>query len=308
LWQAGFFQTSLLPVRRVYRFLDILICRIFSRAFLSLLRQEDPDAIVSTHFLTCGLSSYLKERGLIDSRLITVITDFDAHPLWISPLTDMYVVASDTAANSLKKLGIGSERIRASGIPVEPKFLSQEKGPRSREAMRLSKERFTVLVVTGSFGLGPVEQIVRAFLGQDIQLLVVCGANNSLYQRLKLKGYPDVKAFGFINNLQELMAASDMIITKPGGLTLSEALVMDLVPVFVSPIPGQERANIRVLMQHGIGHFPKDISEIKDIVCGYKDNPERLLEAKGLIERLKKPQATQELCDAICQGGFGPTR
>ena len=109
-----------------------------------------------------------------------------------------------------------------------------------------------MLVVTGSFGIGPIEEIVQ-LLCNDYEVLAVCARNKRLFGRLKARAYPHTHVFGFVENIDELMTVSDVIITKPGGLTISESLCMDLIPLFIAAIPGQESMNVEVLQNAGIG-------------------------------------------------------
>jgi processive 1,2-diacylglycerol beta-glucosyltransferase len=171
----------------------------------------------------------------------------------------------------------------------------------------LDKNKFTVLLITGSFGIGNIEGIVNA-LCLDYQVLVVCAGNKRLYEKLKRKNYPQVRVFGFIDNIQELMAVSGLIITKPGGLTVSEALAMELPPIFISAIPGQEDGNIKALATYGVGLKPGDIEELKSLVEEYKSCPERAEIIKQGIREIKKPFACEELYNVIRQGGLWPAR
>jgi processive 1,2-diacylglycerol beta-glucosyltransferase len=161
--------------------------------------------------------------------------------------------------------------------------------------------------MTGSFGIGPLEEIVD-LLHRDIQLLVVCARNKRLYLRLKNKNYPAVKIFAFIDNTEELMAVSDVIVTKPGGLTIAELLAREIVPVFICAIPGQEEKNIQVLASYGIGREVNTAKQVKKIVLDYKEHPEKMAKVQQGIRQLKKPLAVEELYHAICQGSSRPTR
>jgi UDP-N-acetylglucosamine:LPS N-acetylglucosamine transferase len=173
------------------------------------------------------------------------------------------------------------------GIPIESKFLERYNKNALFEKFRLDKGKFTVLIATGSFGIGPIEAIVDS-LYKDVQILAVCARNRRLYKRLKNKNYPKVRVFGYVDNIEELMAISDIIITKPGGLAISESLAMDLLPIFISAIPGQETQNLKILAHYGIGIYPKDTAAIKRIVMDYKEHPDKLRSARENISKIKK--------------------
>jgi processive 1,2-diacylglycerol beta-glucosyltransferase len=117
----------------------------------------------------------------------------------------------------------------------------------------------------------------------------------------------NVKAFGFINNPEELMAVSDIIITKPGGLTISEIAAMELAPLFISAIPGQEVGNIKVLKKYGIGLFASSIRDIKNIVLDLKEHQDKLNTIKDNIKKLKKPDCLKDIYNAVCQSSAGIT-
>jgi processive 1,2-diacylglycerol beta-glucosyltransferase len=229
-----------------------------------------------------------------------VITDFQVHPFWINQGTDTYVVASSFTKKILISEGIKETMIWDFGIPIDDKFTKDYRKEELCNRSCTDSKKFTILVVTGSSGIGPIKDIVD-LLHENMQILVVCAGNKSLFKKLNELNYENVKVFGFVNNMQELMAISDVIVTKPGGLSIAELLATELVPVFISAIPGQETGNIEALKSYGIGYEIKDIREIKRVLLDYKEHPEKLRELKDKIKKIKKPNATQELCNAICK-------
>jgi processive 1,2-diacylglycerol beta-glucosyltransferase len=298
-WYAGYWLTSV----RFLRFLTRGLTRFFngtsSNRFREFIIQENPDCIVSTHFFPSEICANLKSTGSIASRLITVITDFTLHPFWISKGTDIYIAASAETKRQLLREGIEEENIKDSGIPVSQKFLKSLDREEITERLGLRNE-FTVLIMTGSFGFGPLERIVEN-LSKDAQLIVICAANKKLYAKLKRKNTPGTYVFGYVENIQELMAVSDIIISKPGGLSISEALIMELIPIFISAIPGQETGNAKVLLSQGIGFMPKKISEIRNIVLNFKNHPEMSEVIRNRIRKLKKPHCLEEIAKCCMQ-------
>ena len=280
-----------------------LINRLNGKDFSNFLIRNNPDFIISTHFFPSEIAGYLKETKKINSKLLTVITDFGIHPLWICCGTDMYIVASDFSKEQLILEGIRENIIKDLGIPIDSKFLKKYEKNILCKKLALEPDKFTVLISTGSSGIGKVEEIVGS-LYKEAQVLVVCAHNKILYARLKERNYPKVKVFGFIENIQELMAVSDMIITKPGGMTISESLVMGLLPVFITVIPGQETENARILAKKSIGISIKDVALVKDIVLDFREHPDKIKNMKEKINELKRPFAAKELCSVICQGSI----
>jgi len=306
LWAFAFWATQLKIFSGFNKSLGLSIGKLNTGHFLKLLVKENPDFVISTHFLPSEITAYLKGKRKITSNLITVITDFGVHPFWLSRGTDIYAVASGFTAEQLKGMGVDPKRIMVFGIPVDQKFSAVGYDRWSlRHKLGLAQEKFTVLLITGSFGIGPIEEISEA-LHNDCQVIAVCASNKRLYARLQKRDIPGVKVYGFVNNVEELMAVSDIIITKPGGMTVSEVLAMELAPIFISAIPGQEEFNIQAMASYGIGRQARDIAEIRRIVLDYKNDPQKLKQVKEKIKAVKKPLAAQELINAICTGGFRP--
>ncbi len=298
LWHFSFWLTEFRALRPWTRFIASLINRINTRGFAAYLIQEQPDYVISTHFLPSEIACRLKINKKINSKVITIITDFGVHPFWACKGTDLYVAASDFTKERLLAEGVEQDKIKVFGLPSDAKFLKQFDRTTLAAKLGLDGAKFTVLLMTGSFGIGPLEEIAE-LLCSDTQVLVVCANNKKLQTKLSKINLPNVKVLGFVSNAEELMAVSDVIVTKPGGSTIAEILNMDLAPVFISIIPGQESANAAALKEFGVGLSPKDIPQIKDIILDYKNHPEKLREIRSNIQKIKKPFSCQELSGVI---------
>lgn len=303
LWTSAFYITSLKALRPFVAFFHSGINRLNTKNIARTIIRDNPAFVISTHFLPSGIISHLKEAGKINSKLITVITDFGVHPFWLCRNTDLYIAASGLTKKELILEGVPEANIRESGIPVDPVFLVDYERETLSKKLGIESAEFTVLIVTGSFGIGPIKEIVSLLCG-NAQLLVVCANNNKLYRQLKNKEYPRVKVFGFIDNMDELMAVSDMIITKPGGSSISEALARELAPLFISVIPGQEAENARVLEKYGIGMMASGPEQIREIVLDFKNHPDKIIKIKENIRKMKKPYALEELYDVVCKNSL----
>jgi processive 1,2-diacylglycerol beta-glucosyltransferase len=254
--------------------------------------------------LTSEIAASLKNKRRIASRLITVVTDFGVHPFWICPNTDDYIVASSLTKEKLIKEGIPAGHIHDFGIPIDEKFLRKYDRQSLGQKLGIDPAKFTILIMTGSFGIGPLEEIARK-LCRVAQVLVVCATNRRLYQKLKKKEGLGIKAYGFVNNPEELMAVSDVIITKPGGASIVEIVAMELVPVFISAIPGQEEENERVLRRFGVGFLPRSVNDIARIISDLKADPQKSEEMRFRMRELKKPNAIGDICDVVRKGSPG---
>ena len=299
LWAFLFWISEFRLTRGISRRCSLMINYLCCKKFMHYLAREKFDFIISTHFLNAELAANLKLSKKIQAKLITVITDFGVHPFWVSAGTDLYMAASGLTQERLLSLGVEKNRIKVSGIPFSASFTKTQNREQLAGKFGIKAESFTVLVMTGSFGVGPLEEIAKS-LHNDVQVLVVCAKNKKLFCRLLKQNLENVKVFGFINNAEELMAISDVIVTKPGGLSIAELLYMGLLPIFVSPIPGQESENIRVLSAYGLGFAPKTIQQIKELVIDLKQNPEKLANLKVNITQVASPAACQEISSVIC--------
>lgn len=298
LWHWAFWTTDSKFLRPISRTLARIINCINSQGLIRYFIKENPEVIISTHFLPSELAAALKKKNKISSKIITIITDYGVHPFWISPGTDLYVVAADFTKNRLVMEGVDARKISVLGLPFDPKFMQHFDRRILCHKIGIDHKKFTVLLMTGSFGIGPLEEIADA-LAKDCQVLVVCAGNTKLYTKLLKRNLENVKVFGFISNTEELMAASQVIITKPGGATITEVLIMELPVVFISAIPGQETANVKALAEYGIGVSPKNIEEIKNYVLDLKNNPQKIEELTRKIRGIQKPFACQELASVI---------
>ena len=298
LWGFFFWMTESRLTRCLSRKSSLVVNYLGCRKFAAYLIKEKFDYIISTHFLNSELAAGLKLENKIQFKLITVITDFGVHPFWISAGTDLYIAASGATRDQLLSMGIPAERIQASGIPFNLSFLKVQNRGQLAEKFGISANKFTVLVMTGSFGSGPLEEIAESLCVQA-QVLVVCARNKELFDRLQKRKLENVKVFGFVDNAEELMAVSDIIITKPGGSSIAEFLSMGLFPIFISAIPGQEQENIKILAGYGVGCAPKNIQQIKELVVELSNNPQKLQGLKKNIAQVARPLSCQEIASVI---------
>jgi processive 1,2-diacylglycerol beta-glucosyltransferase len=273
-------------VRRLHNMLN-------AQAFHRYLEEQQFDYIFSTHFLPNEVSAALKRQGKIRSKIISIITDYDVHRIWISRGIDYYAVASHWTKRKIVLLGVEAEKVFVTGIPTDEKFSCHEDSAALKKKLGLKEGVFTVLIATGSFGIGPIEEIAASLKG--IQILVICGHNQKLYKRLSQKADSLIKIYGFVNNMDELMAVSDAMITKPGGLSISEALVMGLPLIFFNAIPGQEENNVKVLATYGVGLSGCPVVEMAQILKGFQMSSEDLSAARLRSHNLGRPNAVKDI-------------
>lgn len=260
-----------------------------------LLKREAPEAVISTHFLTSGIISVFKNKNPnVRLKFISVITDYNLHPLWIGRGVDVYAAACDYVRQELLSRGVPAGKIRAVGIPAKEKFYQPAQRNALAASLGVEPSEWTVLIITGAIGLGPIEEIVRALSGK-MQLLVVCGQNQKLYQRLGKMNLPLVKPFPLIDYVDDLMSVSDLVVTKAGGLTITESLAKGLPMIFFSNIPGLETANARVLAENGCGFISPGLKEITQTALALKNNPEFYRKTVSNIKQFRKTDTLPNL-------------
>jgi len=274
----------------VRRFLDGVVCRRFIRYLV----QERPDVVIATHFLASELVTIAKIKYGLRTRLATVVTDFGVHNFWINRGTDVYCVATDATKKILIRRGVVPDRVVVTGIPLDKKFTYPVDRRERLRAWKLDPEKFTVLVATGGVGIGPIEDVVRQ-LKDETQLLVVCGTNEQLQKKLAAENHPNVRVFGFVDFMHELMNASDVIVTKAGGLSVTESLTKHLCCVFFYIIPGQEEHNAKTITQHEAGFFEHTARRVARRIRQLKGQPHLLEACRAHARELARPSSCQDI-------------
>ncbi len=267
--------------------------------FIKHVKQFKPDVVFCTHYLPVELLDKAFEKWESARPLVvSVVTDFEAHALWMGEAVDFYCVAAEETKARLVARGATSENVLASGIPIAAKFSSQPNAAAVRKQYGLRDDLPTLLVLGGGFGMGPVAEILAELdkVASQFQTLVVAGRNEELRRKLAVldRKHP-THVLGFASNMHELMAVSDLIITKPGGLTSSEALALGKPLFILNPIPGQEAANSDFLLEHGAAAKVNCVDDLPYRLT-------QLIGAKKLIEMgraargLGRPSAAPDIC------------
>lgn len=268
---------------------------------LELLHEEEPTEVVCTFPGAAAAMSYLKCNGLTTVPTVTVMTDYTDHSYWVHPGTDRYLVGAEHVKQSLLRYRIPEQRIMVTGIPIRMPFTQTYDRNKLRDKHGLHRDMPTVLVMGGGHGL--IGKQFKSVLQSDdlavpVQFVFVCGRNEKLKQQLEEelggeKTRHRVMVTGFVDHVHELMALSDLIVTKPGGLTVSEALALELPMMLYKPIPGQEQDNAAFLVGLGAAIEVKNAVELK----------RQLLEVianRSLLVRLKKnAKLSQQNQDAL---------
>jgi len=291
-----------LLVKKLTRFRRTL-AHLTTNKFVTQLKKFKPEAVLCTHYLPLEILAHLrnKTKQPIRPMTVSIITDFEAHALWMEAGVDLYCVAAEETKARLVARGAASDRVVVTGIPVSAKFNTTVDPALVRKRMGLRDDLPVLLVLGGGFGLGPVGQVLAEInkLPQIVQVLVVCGRNEELRRELSIQERKQpTHIMGFVNNMHDLMAVADLVISKPGGLTTSEALAMGK-PLFVlNPIPGQEAANSDFLLEHGAA---AKANRLEDLPYRLEKliGSSKLLEMAAAARALARPDAANDICQAV---------
>lgn len=283
-----------------------LVKSLLASKLRSYIEDYNPDVIITTHCFAAAMVSILKEKGIINSVNIGIVTDFTLHPFWEEALnTDYMVVANELLEHQLIKKGFNTKQILPYGIPINPKFSNNQHDKASaRKKLDLDSQKLTLLIMSGSMGFGNIKQIVATIdnLPLDFQAIVVCGNNADAKKQIdSMRKTKKFVTYGFVNNVDELMAASDCILTKPGGLTTSESLAMHLPMILINPIPGQEDRNLEFLLNNGAAMAASETCPIDEVIYQILKNPERIDLMKKSIAFLSKADSTEKLCEFVAK-------
>lgn len=281
-----------------------LLARAMKRSMRRLYARHRPDLIIFTHPFPCGAAAYLRRKGKLDAPLVGVVTDFSAHPLWVYDEVDLYFVAASETRNELVRQGVAAERVFPTGIPIDASFGRLLDRYAATRELGLAARQTTVLIMGGGLGIGPVADAVRSLDGIDraLQIVVVAGRNAELRRELRAIAQTSrhsIAAMGYTRKVRELMAAADLLITKPGALTVSEALSAGLPMVLVSPLPGQEEDNAAYLVARGAAVLLADAGDAGEMVAGLLDRPQVLEEMRRRALSLGQPWAASAAAGII---------
>lgn len=288
--------------------------QVFAIKLLRLLREKKPDLIISTHPFGSQMCSYLKRKGKITSRIATILTDFAPHDQWLvgSDYTDYFFVAHNKMKEYLISKNIPENKIFATGIPISNKFLETFNTSKILSSLGLKENLKTVLFFAGGkFGLGKSRtlEIFNTLVNDfnNIQVIAISGKNKKMYEEfnqiVKIANKTNfIKIFEFVNNVPELMAVSDVVITKPGGLTTTESLVSGLPMIIINPIPGQEEENAQFLEHSNVGIWLKKQMNITKTISNFLSDTKKLKQMKENTKKISNRNSTKDICTILEAG------
>ncbi|NQT95705.1 MAG: hypothetical protein HQ572_04575 [Candidatus Omnitrophica bacterium] len=283
-----------------------MIHRYNSSKMKVLIEEFKPDLIGCTQAFPCGMVADYKTSFKSDIPLVGILTDFYPHSYWVYEAVNKYVVASDEAKIKLVENGVSPDRVHVFGIPIGKDFMDGSKPDEALNSLGLDNNLKTILVMGGSGGLGPIKRMVLALerISSRIQIIVVTGTNTKLHSYLKRytgKLKNKLVPVGYTDSINRLMSVSDIVVTKPGGLTISEAMAKHLPVIIINPIPGQEAKNTEFLLKKKAAIKAENEHELAILVDNLCSMPSKLEAMKNAAGSLGKPKSALNIAKMMLE-------
>jgi processive 1,2-diacylglycerol beta-glucosyltransferase len=284
--------------------------RLNTRPLVKMLMDYKPDMVVCTHFLPAEIISWLNAKEKIVLPQAIVITDLDVHAMWLCHHYEHYFVPLEETRVHMEKLGIDATKITVSGIPIDPLFAQPKDKYEMQAKHGLDHDRVTILLSAGGFGVGSVQWILKSLLElkHRTQVIAVAGKNPELYKDLQEVAPPtnpenvvNVKVLGYTKEMDELMAASDFLLGKSGGLTTAEALARGLKLIIVNPIPGQEERNSDHFLEEGVAIRCNNLPVLAYKIDRLLDDTKRMDIMSQSVIRLARPRSAADVVDKLLE-------
>ena len=283
---------------------------LMAKKLLKLLKEYQPDIIISTHPFASQMVSYLKRKALIDCKLATILTDFAPHEQWLvgANYVDYFFVSHEKLRQELINTGISPDKVFATGIPLSYRFLLHY-NKEIKNSFGLDPDKKVILFFGGgAFGLGRdvTIKILSAFIHNigNYQIVAIAGKNEKMkeaFENIVIENHKEanVQIFEYTNKVPEFMSISSLVVTKPGGLTTSESLASGLPIVVINPIPGQEEENAEYLVNHNTAIWLKKDDNVEEIINNLLSDSSKLEEMSNNAKSISKPNSTNDICKIL---------
>lgn len=298
-WKMFYYNPipSLKPVRNIYKF-------VFKDKFMEPLRNFEPDVIISTHFLTSLIGLIYRTR-FKNTLVFTVVTDFVAHPLWVWEGTDGYFVGLKDTADDLINYGVDEERIFITGIPLRRAFWEEKDRKLIREELGYPKDKRVILFSAGSYDSVPIEPIIRGLKNRkDVFVIILAGKKEEAYEKYnKLLVQLNIEGvvYPFVDFVPDIMRASDLFITKAGGVSVAESLAVGLPMIFIRSMPGQEEGNARVIERYGAGINARTPENALDTLINLLIFPEKIKKMSENAKKIGNPTSSLSIIGKVSE-------
>lgn len=285
--------------------------RIMALKLNKLMEDFQPDLIISTHPFSSQMCAILKSKNKINCPLATILTDYAPHNQWLvdNEFVDYYFVAHDGMKDDLVRRGVKRSKIYATGIPLSNRFLMHYNKEKILSEYNLSIDKKTILFFAGGeygFGKDKTFNMLKSIIDNfpHLQIIAIAGKNEKMKERFDelvntTKSENKVKVLSYTNKVPELMSVSDLVITKPGGLTTTESLASGLPLIVIDPLPGQEEENAEFVENNGAGIWIKDSNEIEHILTSILGDSYKLQDMKIRARLIAKKNSTKDICTTL---------
>lgn len=271
----------------------------------------EPDLIICTHPFASQMCAYLKRKGTINCTLATVMTDYIPHPQWLtdSEYMDYYFVAHAEMKYELVRSGISESKVFATGIPLSNRFLKSYNKEETLHYFGLQPGKKTVLFFAGGeFGLSQsrtykiLDTMAKKF--HNIQIIAIAGKNKKMQKNFEeivdeYNKQDSIKVLSYTNKVPELMSISDMVLTKPGGLTTTESLASGLPIIVINPIPGQEEENAEFLESQNLAIWIRKKDDVEEVLKNIFNDPTLMRKMKIKARLFAKKNSTKDICTIL---------
>jgi processive 1,2-diacylglycerol beta-glucosyltransferase len=282
--------------------------RLNTGPMIRLLKRIQPDLCVATHFLPAEIIAWLIAKRKLLAHNAIVVTDYDVHAMWLCRTVDRYYVAIDEAGEYLARIGVPREKVRVTGIPIDPLFATPVNRSEARKQLGLDANAAVILISAGGYGIGPVEQLVKDLLAlqRPWQIAAIAGKSEKTRKRLEelakeagnlASRSPSLCPVGFTTEMDKYMAAADLMVGKAGGLTTSEALARALPMALIEPIPGQEERNADHLLEAGAAIRCNNLPAAAWKIAALLDDSARLARMREAARNLGRPAAAAAIAE-----------
>lgn len=307
IWKHLYYDSESGSLSRICNTINRLMAIKLNR----LIQEFQPDLIISTHPFSSQMCAILKGKGKLNCKVATILTDYAPHNQWLvkSEFIDYYFVAQQGMVDDLVSRGVNKDKIHVTGIPLSSRFLQSYNKQKILEDYGLTSDKNTILFFAGGeFGFGKDKTFnrLKAIIDNlpNLQVVAVAGKNEKMKERFDelvktTRTESNVKILSFTNQVPELMSVSDLVITKPGGLTTTESLASGLPLIIIDPLPGQEEENAEFIENSGAGIWVKDSDNIETILLNIFNNPDKLENMKSKARLIAKKNSTQNIVETL---------
>ncbi|HCL4439224.1 UDP-glucuronosyltransferase [Clostridium botulinum] len=280
------------------------LSKIMTYKLSHLINEFNPDVIICTHPFPAEMISIMKDKGKLNIPSLTILTDYSPHSFWIQEHTDAYVVSNSDMIDEMVARNVPKNKIFDFGIPISPSFLKKYDKEKTLKELDLNINIPTFLIMGGSLGIGKISDLYSELIkiDQNMQIIIITGNNKKLYSQLnKLKenSNKETRIIGFTDKVNKYMQCCDLLLTKPGGLTITEALVSNIPMAVFSPIPGQEEKNAEFLLRHNLAISIDSIEDTKDIISDLLKSESALKTMSLNCNKFAKPNSGNDIYNLL---------